>query len=178
MVAPLKDKQPKRRISTPLMPSKSSLVYSSILVIFGTLFNVAYNKENPLTGTGAVVAVAIIALFIRWRPLMGLGLAAGTESLEPILKKEAKGFLFNGFVVSAALLAPFVLLFFLPFGEWVILVYVLISSWPLSNIVFAALLRRLESKGKVRLFRVTVVENLAGEEYPVAKGYTVQSRTE
>jgi len=108
----------------------------------------------------------------------GTGFGRRNRKLRAHFKKEAKGFLFNGFVVSAALLAPFVLLFFLPFGEWVILVYVLISSWPLSNIVFAALLRRLESKGKVRLFRVTVVENLAGEEYPVAKGYTVQSRTE
>jgi hypothetical protein len=170
--------QPKRVILVPLMPSKRSMVYSATLVIFGTVFDVSYSEAGLATGVAAVAAVASFALLIRWKPLMKLSFIAGQESLEPILRKEAKGFLLNGMAVSAALLVPFILLFFLPFSEWVVLIYVLISSWPLSNLVFATLLYRIETKKRVKLFRVTVVENLAGEDYPVAKGYSVQVRKE
>lgn len=162
-----------KRVLKRLLPSKRSVTYSLFLFLFGTFTCKFLDSSEFITGLLLVLFLSSLVFLIRFLSVPFEKIKSFREVIKECDKKVAKRFLLNFLLTSVFLLAPFVLLELLPFSVWFLLVYALISAWPLSNLLFALGVLLIERRARSVFYRVVVIKTLLNEEYEVATGYTL-----
>lgn len=156
---------------SPLLPSLRSLIYTATLYAVGNVFLLFSARQLFGYASVANTLFSLVVVYFRLRPLLATRMVPGTKVVEEaaVSAKARLTFL----AVLAATVVPLLLVYLLPFDYWAVLVYFLVSCWPLANIGFYFTLNMIRRRRHIEFYRLQRFRRVLDENYLVATGIVV-----